>query len=72
MTGCKSILELKCTHPIGMIFDEIRFGPIFLNTKRFLARCVMSKPNTNNLVFNIDFNICCSETPRPKQQNKRP
>ena len=32
-------LEFKFTHPVGTIFDEIRFGRIFLNIKRFLAQC---------------------------------
>ena len=33
------ILEFKCTHQIGMIFDEIRSGRVFLNIKWSFARC---------------------------------
>ena len=29
MTNCKSFLEFKSTHPMGIIFDGIRFGWIF-------------------------------------------
>ena len=33
------ILEFKSTHSIGMVFDGIRFGPIFFTIKRSLPQC---------------------------------
>ena len=33
------ILEFKCTHIIGVIFDGIRFGRIFFTIKNFSPRC---------------------------------
>ena len=38
MTDCKFNFRIH-THPIGMIFDEIKFGRIFLNIKRFFEQC---------------------------------
>ena len=34
------ILEFKCTHIIGIIFNGIRFGRIFFTIKRFFPQCV--------------------------------
>ena len=39
MTNFQFILEFKCTDIVGIIFNGIRFGRIFLTIKRFFPRC---------------------------------
>ena len=51
------IFEFKCTHPIGMIFDGIRFGLVFLTIKRFLPQCVLRPSLGYFVIFRPESNM---------------
>ena len=78
----KSILKFKSTHPIGTIFNGIRFGWIFFTIKRSLAQCVVSikvdiflKHQRKNLSYSqlvIDFSSCIAFLSRIAGPNLSP
>ena len=56
MTDCKFILEFKSTHPIGMVFDGIRFGWIFSLLKEkiiYIIFDVFGHTQANTFVTNF-------------------